>query len=123
MLDNAVKFTEEGEITLEVEEQADLVAVRVKDTGTGVDPAFRPHLFEAFTQQSTGLTRSHDGIGVGLTVAKRLVELLGGTIAVESEQGKGSLFTVSFPSKAMVKERPAARMPRKQRNASGNPTT
>lgn len=98
LLDNAIKFTEEGEVILEVGRQADRVTFSVRDTGVGIDQAFLPHLFEAFTQESTGLTRSHGGIGIGLTVAKRLVDLLDGSITVESEKGRGTVFTVKLPA-------------------------
>ncbi len=98
LLDNAIKFTEEGEVILEVGWQADRVTFSVRDTGVGIDQAFLPHLFEAFTQESTGLTRSHGGIGIGLTVAKRLVDLLDGSITVESEKGRGTVFTVKLPA-------------------------
>ncbi len=100
LLDNAIKFTEEGEVVLEVGRQADRVTLCVRDTGVGIDQAFLPHLFEAFTQESTGLTRSHDGIGIGLTVAKRLVDLLDGSSKVESEKGRGTVFTVTLPAAA-----------------------
>ncbi len=123
LLDNAVKFTDEGEVVLEVARQADRVLLRVRDTGIGIDSAFMPDLFEAFTQESTGLTRSHDGIGIGLTVAQRLTELLGGSISVESEKGQGSMFTVRFPATASPAHRAAARMTRRKRSTSGNVTT
>ena len=105
LLDNAIKFTEEGEVVLEVGRQADRVTLCVRDTGVGIDQAFLPHLFEAFTQESTGLTRSHDGIGIGLTVARRLVDLLDGSITVESEKGRGTVFTVKLPAAAAPQAR------------------
>ena len=108
LIHNAIKFTAQGGVTVSVTTDVDLttlarqgmarcVCVRVQDTGVGIDPAFMPHLFEAFRQESTGMSRSHEGTGVGLAIAKRFVELLRGTITVESEQGKGSMFSVYFP--------------------------
>ena len=123
LFDNAVKFTREGEVVLEVKRQGNQVILRVRDTGVGIGPEFLPHLFEAFTQESTGLTRSHEGVGIGLTVAQRLTELLGGSISVESEKGKGSVFTVRFPARAPKASRMATRMVRRKRNTSGNITT
>ncbi len=99
LIHNAIKFTAQGGITVEVTTDVDLacVCMRVQDTGVGIDPAFMPHLFEAFRQESTGMSRSHEGTGLGLAITKRFVELLHGTITVESEQGKGSVFSVCFP--------------------------
>ncbi len=97
LLDNALKFTEAGEVVVAVRRHEDQVALSVRDTGIGIDAAFLPHLFEAFTQESTGLTRTHGGIGLGLTVARRLAALIGGSITVESTKGKGSVFTAHFP--------------------------
>lgn len=115
LVDNAVKFTEEGEVVLEVGQHADQVTLRLRDTGVGIDRAFLPHLFEAFTQESTGLTRSHDGIGIGLAIAKRLVELLNGSISVESEKGVGSVFTVRLPVAVLPPRQIPMRMTRRQR--------
>ena len=96
LLDNALKFTDTGEVVLEVDCQGADVLVRVRDTGIGIDPAFQPQLFEAFTQESSGLTRSHEGIGLGLAITKRLVDVVGGAISAESTQGEGSVFTLRF---------------------------
>lgn len=97
LLDNAVKFTEEGEIVVTVEAAEPGVRIAVSDTGIGIDPAFRPDLFEPFKQESDGRTRTHGGTGLGLALTKRMVELLGGTIEVESSKGEGSTFTVELP--------------------------
>ena len=88
---------------------------RLRDTGVGIDRVFLPHLFEAFTQESTGLTRSHDGIGIGLAIAKRLVELLNGSISVESEKGVGSVFTVRLPVAVLPPRQIPIRMTQRQR--------
>ena len=123
LLDNAVKVTEEGEVVLSVKPQGDQVIFRVRDTGVGIGAKFLPQLFAAFTQESTGLTRSHEGVGIGLTVAQRLTELLGGSISVESEKGKGSVFAVRFPATPSTAQRKATRLVRRKRNTSGNITT
>ena len=109
LVGNAIKFTEEGGVTVEVEHRGGRVLVRVRDTGIGIDEAFLPDLFTEFQQESSGLARSHQGSGLGLAITARLVELLGGRIEVESRKGQGSTFTVSFPEAAPSrKERPAA---------------
>lgn len=97
LLDNAVKFTDEGEIITRYGTRGDAVFVSVQDTGRGMSKDFLPHLFEAFRQESMGDKRSHEGTGLSLTVARRLAERMNGTITVESERGEGSLFTVLFP--------------------------
>lgn len=97
LIGNAVKFTREGYVAVEVEANGTCVEVRVIDTGTGVSEEFLPKLFEEFKQESTGLTRSHEGTGLGLSITKRLVELMDGTIEVESTKGEGSTFAVRFP--------------------------
>jgi PAS domain S-box-containing protein len=97
IFDNAVKFTERGSITLSVEVDSHRVHTVVEDTGIGIDPAFLPHVFDEFAQESTGLERTHQGSGLGLTVSRRLMELIGGTIDVESRKEKGSRFVLSLP--------------------------
>ena len=73
------------------------VRITVEDTGIGFDASFAEHLFGEFMQESSGLSRSHEGVGLGLAITKRLVDLLGGSITAESVKRKGSVFTVSFP--------------------------
>lgn len=103
LISNAIKFTDDGEVRVSVgvdrggTEDA-RVRVEVTDTGRGISKAFLPRLFEPFTQESEGLTRTHGGTGLGLSIAKQLAEKMGGHIDVESEPGRGSRFTVSFPA-------------------------
>ena len=103
LVGNAVKFTETGQVAIDVQpahtlEGHDIVRVRVRDTGVGIDPAFVPHLFEEFKQASEGYGRTHEGNGLGLAITKRLVALMGGRIEVESELGAGTTFTVDLPA-------------------------
>ncbi|WP_420456309.1 PAS domain S-box protein [Rubrivirga sp.] len=98
VLDNAVKFTPAGRVTVEVAESAGRVRVRVADTGVGMPAAFVPRAFEAFTQASDGHGRAYEGNGLGLTIARRLVELMGSEIAVESAEGVGTTVTVDLPA-------------------------
>jgi PAS domain S-box-containing protein len=101
LIDNAVKFTSEGSITVGVNADDEEVHVFVRDTGCGIDPDFRPRIFEAFAQQSEGITRSHQGSGLGLTVSKRVVERIGGTINIASEPDVGTEVTLTFPRTAV----------------------
>ena len=97
LVGNAIKFTEEGTVSVRVEGTQERVIIRVADTGIGIDESFVPELFDEFKQESSGLSRSHEGSGLGLSITARLVDLMDGTIHVESEKGRGTIFTVSFP--------------------------
>lgn len=97
LLDNAVKFTEEGRIVIAMRQTEERAFLEIRDTGIGIDARFLPHVFEPFTQESTGLERTHQGSGLGLTVSKRLLELMGGEIEVRSRKGEGSIFTIILP--------------------------
>jgi CheY-like chemotaxis protein len=80
-----------------VQANLDTVHLRIRDTGVGIDAEFMPHLFEEFKQESTGLARSYEGSGLGLSITRRLVYLAGGTIEVESTKGQGTTFVVVLP--------------------------
>lgn len=97
LIGNAAKFTDDGHINVLVKGDANFIKLSVTDTGIGIDEQFLPFLFDEFKQESTGLTRSHEGNGLGLAVTARLVDLLGGEIEVESQKGVGSTFTVYLP--------------------------
>ncbi len=97
LVSNAIKFTEEGQIRVVVEREGGEAVLRVSDTGVGISDGFLDQVFEEFRQESEGLTRAHEGSGLGLTITKRLVELMGGTIEAESTKGEGSTFTVRLP--------------------------
>lgn len=98
LLENASKYTDPGgEIALELGRAGNEAVVRVRDNGPGVDAALLPHVFELFTQGARTLARSEGGLGIGLALVKRLVELHGGNVAVKSEAGRGSEFTVRLP--------------------------
>ena len=97
---NAVKFTPEGgsiDFSLEnlsVENGVITDKVTIRDTGIGISPEFLPHIFEAFSQEDATRTNSYEGTGLGMSITKQLLELMGGDISVESELGKGSCFTI-----------------------------
>ncbi|HAM34936.1 MAG TPA: hypothetical protein DEB40_04180 [Elusimicrobia bacterium] len=99
LLTNAVKFTPEaGLINVRMRAERSEALVTVEDTGPGLSPEFFPHLFELFRQQEDSLTREHRGLGLGLSIVKRLVELHGGRIWADPPQaGPGARFTVALP--------------------------
>jgi len=97
LLGNAIKFTEEGEVTLGVEKLKEndtnvTLRMEVQDTGVGIAPEKLETIFDEFTQADPSTSRKYGGTGLGLAITKRLVEKMGGTIGVESGQGKGSTF-------------------------------
>ena len=97
IVDNAIKFTTEGTVRVTVESTRDLINVHVADTGEGMDEDFLPHLFTEFKQESAGLARSHEGNGLGIAIAKHLVDLMGGRINALSRKGAGSVISVALP--------------------------
>jgi signal transduction histidine kinase len=98
LIHNAIKFTEEGAIGVEVGSTDAGIQIQVWDTGVGIAPEFKPHLFEPFKQESEGLAREYEGAGLGLTLTKRMVDILGGDIDVESTKEEGTQFTIELPS-------------------------
>ena len=113
LLDNAAKFTTTGSVTLQIEVAEQEVTFRVTDTGRGIDPRFVPHLFDEFSQESSGMDRINEGTGLGLTITRRLVELMRGEIHVESALGKGSAFSVRLPRRVSpLPRRRGAQTPR-----------
>ena len=98
LLENAIKFTPEGgTIDLRVRQDHGTAVLEVEDTGVGIGEEALPHIFDAFKQESEGLTREYEGSGLGLANVKELTELMGGIIEVDSEKGEGTRFTVSLP--------------------------
>ncbi len=98
LLSNAIKFTPDGgRISVTASRSGDAVVVAVADTGIGIDEKDWPLIFEEFRQISDGSSRAHEGTGLGLALTKRLVELHGGSIRVESAVGAGSTFAFTLP--------------------------
>jgi PAS domain S-box-containing protein len=100
VIENAIKFTEQGEVAVSVSHSARDVAIVVKDTGVGISEEFLPLAFDEFKQESAGLARHHEGNGLGLAITRRLVDMLSGSIHVESRPGIGSTFTIRIPMNA-----------------------
>ncbi|TMA82882.1 MAG: PAS domain S-box protein, partial [Deltaproteobacteria bacterium] len=113
LLSNAVKYTEPGgRISVSVERQGDEGVIRVCDSGIGIAPDMLPHVFELFTQSPRALDRAEGGLGIGLTIVRRLVELHGGRIEARSEGiRKGAEFVVWLPARPAMPEE-AAEAPR-----------
>jgi PAS domain S-box-containing protein len=109
LLSNAVKFTQAGgTVTIAAHGGRERIVVQVSDTGIGIPAAFLPHVFDKFRQEDASHTREHQGLGLGLTIARQFTELHGGTIAVHSEgRDRGTVFTVSLPAAEVRQTSPA----------------
>jgi signal transduction histidine kinase len=100
LVGNAIKFTEAGEVAVRVTASENAFLVAVADTGPGIREEDREKIFEEFQQSDSSSTKSKGGTGLGLAIAKRIVEMHGGRIWVESTVGKGSTFFFSIPVRA-----------------------
>lgn len=101
LIGNAVKFTHEGEVSINVRGDDKFVYFSVSDTGIGMTQEQVERVFNPFSQADASMSRKYGGTGLGTTISKQLVELMGGNICVTSEKGKGSTFTFSLPLKAV----------------------
>ena len=109
LLSNAIKFTpKDGRVEVRLEQVNSQVDVVVTDSGQGIDPEFLPHIFDRFRQADSSTTRAHGGLGLGLAIAKHLVELQGGAIRAASPgMGRGASFTVTLPLRGLYTVRVA----------------
>jgi CheY-like chemotaxis protein len=110
LINNAIKFTNSGGIDIEVDTEKDKLieyaVIKVKDTGIGIASKDQSLIWEEFRQASEGRSRNFEGSGLGLTITRKFVEKLNGTISVQSEIGKGSTFTIKIPiyKRLVIKE-------------------
>ncbi len=109
ILDNAIKFTEKGSIILHtgIDDIKSMAYFKITDTGIGIDDAFKLHLFDMFRQEDEKFSRRFEGAGLGLSISKRLVELMNGDIEIDSTKGQGTTVTVFLPisKKTRMKEK------------------
>jgi signal transduction histidine kinase len=100
LLSNALKFTREGgRITVAAARENGSMVVAVSDTGVGIRPEDQEIIFEEFRQSDNDFTKKAEGTGLGLALTRKFVELHGGTIRVESAEGRGSIFTFTLPER------------------------
>ena len=108
LIDNAVKFTEQGSVQIEINSEktdgALWAKITIKDTGIGIMPKDQELIFHEFRQVSEGISRCFEGVGLGLTLVKKMVGLMKGKLSLESRLGQGSCFTVSLPADQVIKE-------------------
>lgn len=103
VISNAIKFTHQGSVTLEISAENDngrqntTMVFRVIDTGIGIDSAFLGKIFEPFEQADSSIAKTYGGTGLGLTISKRITQLLGGSLEAQSSLGEGSVFTLRLP--------------------------
>jgi signal transduction histidine kinase len=100
LVSNAIKFTDAGEVTIEVSASNGAFALAVRDTGPGIDPVDQARIFEEFQQADSSVTKKKGGTGLGLSIARQIVEMHGGRIWVESRVGSGATFFFTVPVKA-----------------------
>jgi signal transduction histidine kinase/DNA-binding response OmpR family regulator len=124
LLSNASKFTERGIVRLEVAREPEgWVCFSVGDTGIGMTPEQMQKVFDAFTQADASTTRKYGGTGLGLAITKRFSEMMGGSISVESEPGRGTTFTIRLPADAESSEEKAPAPVESHPKAAGETTS
>src|SRR5258706_3508050 len=123
LISNAVKFTPaRGHVRVDAAQMREHVQIRVSDSGQGIAPAFLPFVFDRFRQADSTSTRSHGGLGIGLTIVRHIVELHGGTVSAQSRgEGQGSVFTVTLPITA-TSDAPDQQAPAKDARSAGGAT-
>jgi signal transduction histidine kinase len=103
LIDNAIKYTRSGSIHLTLyHSENQLICLEVKDTGIGIAEEYMTQIFNPFTQEETSSTRNFEGIGLGLSLAYRMLGVTGSTLSVKSLKGQGTTFTITFPRTATL---------------------
>ena len=99
LLSNAAKFTKNGKVSLDIskEQKGDEIKFEIKDSGVGISEAYIADVFKKFTQEDSSTTKKYGGSGLGLSISQQLCSLLNGSLIVESEEGKGTCFTLTLP--------------------------
>ena len=101
LVGNAIKFTDQGKVEIQGRRNGEFFELNVVDTGFGIAPEDQKRIFDEFQQVDNTSTRKKGGTGLGLSISRKIVELHGGSIIVESEIGKGSTFKVTVPINAV----------------------
>ncbi len=106
IIDNAIKYTEKGfvNVTTDFLKDTHEISIRVKDSGVGIDPSYIPALFDPFRQESSGFSKDTQSGGLGLPLAKSLIDLMRGRIEIESVKGSGTTVTIYFPAEKTSQE-------------------
>jgi signal transduction histidine kinase len=99
LLENAITYTDQGEIDLRLESMSDQIRFEVSDTGRGIPPQHLPHIFQPFYRVDASYSSNHAGVGLGLALTHELVQLLGGRLEVASQLDVGTTFTLTLPAK------------------------
>ena len=94
---NAIKFTDEGFVKVALQLDDQFAKITIADSGIGISEEFLPKIFNAFEQESSGINREYEGSGLGLSISKKYIEMLGGELGVTTEKGQGTVFTISLP--------------------------
>ncbi len=111
LIKNAVKFTKKGSVEFGYTMKDQVLQIYVKDTGIGIPDSMKETIFDRFFQADSRLSRGYEGSGLGLSISKAYVEMLGGEIWIESTEGKGSCFYFTLPSRIELKEKPKKEIP------------
>jgi signal transduction histidine kinase len=100
LIDNAIKFTETGTVTIEASANTRQVTITIGDTGIGMSPEFLPHMFDTFTQEVSGYTRPFEGLGLGMSLVRSYLDVNQGSIDIQSEKNVGTTITLKYPIRA-----------------------
>jgi len=109
IIDNAIKYTDEGIVSIRLSGTPENQILQIKDTGIGMSEKYQNELFDVFTQESTGYSKKYQGVGLGLSLTKRYLDLNHVGVTIQSEQGKGTMVTLQFPLQNQFQRKPDPR--------------